>query len=1028
MSILVIDTLEATGQIGAIRVRAELTDGRGDPVTGYVDGTDGVLVLGSVSTTDSDGHVEIELIPNDDILPANSCYTITVGPKSFLIQKSGATQNLFEAIVADPGPLDPISTDFLIKTNNLSDVSDAETSRDNLGLGNSAVLDVGTLVDTVAAGNDPRFDTIVTDHSGLTGLTDPDSHPATAISAVPTGFLTGTDVQSELVELTMGLTAHIDEPVGAHAATAISFAPTVSIPSDDVQEAIEFVMANATGGEGTTDHNLLTNRDAANQHPATSVDYDAAGTLSGGTVQDGLYELDGDIQGHITDATAAHAATAISAAPFATIASTTVQQQLIDVYDAATAGLDEASEISFVPTGDIVATNVQDAVMEVDGELHAHETDATDAHAASAISVVPSGDLGSTDVQSALVELQGDIDADEAALAAHLADTVDAHDATAISFVPFSTIAATTVQAAIEEVFTEAAGGTPAASSVTFTPTGDIAATNVQDAIVEVDTELHAHETDTTAAHAATAVSFTPASGIAATTVQAAIVEALTDSEAYSDTNLNAHLSDTTNAHLASSIGFSPTGSLSSTTAQAAIAEVSGDIDGHIANPTAAHAATALSFTPTGTIAANTVQAAVAEVATDAATALTGHTGASSGAHAATAIGFAPTGTIAATTVQAAVAEVATDAVALYVPKGGNYSPGSLVFFSGTTGDTGTRFQQFANGRMGWADGTNPVDTYIERGSAGVMLANGIIQANLSTTAGGFRQGATGPLWVAGTATPEAAVTAPIGSMFSRTDGSSNTTLYVKEAGTGNTGWKPLDPNAYVSTTAPPGTPDTGDFWFDTDEPNPTTDATNTVFTPAGDIVATNVQAAIVEVDAEFHAHEVKTPGAHAASAISFTPTGTLLSTTAQAAIAEASGGKELLYSQITSSVTLTSTVEATSTTVIAGSSITYDGQPVLIEFFTQQFFMPVGASSDTILINLWDGSTNLGYMGQFLSQVPAVNYLMSSTLSRRIVPSAGSHSYSIRGHSSFGTSVIGAGAGGSAGVVAPAFLRITKV
>jgi hypothetical protein len=44
-------------------------------------------------------------------------------------------------------------------------------------------------------------------------------------------------------------------------------------------------------------------------------------------------------------------------------------------------------------------------------------------------------------------------------------------------------------------------------------------------------------------------------------------------------------------------------------------------------------------------------------------------------------------------------------------------------------------------------------------------------------------------LWRCGTGTPEGAVTAPVGSLFTRTDGGANTTLYVKESGTGNTGW-----------------------------------------------------------------------------------------------------------------------------------------------------------------------------------------------------------------------------------------------
>jgi len=44
-------------------------------------------------------------------------------------------------------------------------------------------------------------------------------------------------------------------------------------------------------------------------------------------------------------------------------------------------------------------------------------------------------------------------------------------------------------------------------------------------------------------------------------------------------------------------------------------------------------------------------------------------------------------------------------------------------------------------------------------------------------------------LWRCGAGTPEGAVSAPVGSLYTRTDGGANTTLYVKESGTGNTGW-----------------------------------------------------------------------------------------------------------------------------------------------------------------------------------------------------------------------------------------------
>jgi hypothetical protein len=54
------------------------------------------------------------------------------------------------------------------------------------------------------------------------------------------------------------------------------------------------------------------------------------------------------------------------------------------------------------------------------------------------------------------------------------------------------------------------------------------------------------------------------------------------------------------------------------------------------------------------------------------------------------------------------------------------------------------------------------------------------------------RYGLTGPTDRWGTGTPEGSVTAPVGSVYRRTDGGSGTTVYSKETGTGNTGWAAL--------------------------------------------------------------------------------------------------------------------------------------------------------------------------------------------------------------------------------------------
>ena len=44
-------------------------------------------------------------------------------------------------------------------------------------------------------------------------------------------------------------------------------------------------------------------------------------------------------------------------------------------------------------------------------------------------------------------------------------------------------------------------------------------------------------------------------------------------------------------------------------------------------------------------------------------------------------------------------------------------------------------------------------------------------------------------LWTSGSGSPEGVLTANVGSLYTRTDGGASTTLYVKESGTGNTGW-----------------------------------------------------------------------------------------------------------------------------------------------------------------------------------------------------------------------------------------------
>lgn len=182
----------------------------------------------------------------------------------------------------------------------------------------------------------------------------------------------------------------------------------------------------------------------------------------------------------------------------------------------------------------------------------------------------------------------------------------------------------------------------------------------------------------------------------------------------------------------------------------------------------------------------------------------------------------------------------------------------------------------------------------------------------------------------------------------------------------------------WVGPNAPPGTPVTGDEWFDTDEPS--TGLTLPLSVANGGTGAASAPAARTSL---------------------------------------AMPGEELAYNQITLPVSLTTTQQ----NVIAGTTRSYDGTPVLIEFYASRIDAPTNTQT---LIDLYDGATSLGYFVLVLDQAGNSGVTISAT--RRLTPTPGTHTYNVAGRAGAATGgYVSAGPGAASGDFSPTFLRVTR-
>lgn len=139
--------------------------------------------------------------------------------------------------------------------------------------------------------------------------------------------------------------------------------------------------------------------------------------------------------------------------------------------------------------------------------------------------------------------------------------------------------------------------------------------------------------------------------------------------------------------------------------------------------------------------------------------------------------------------------------------------------------------------------------------------------------------------------------------------------------------------------------------------------------------------------------------------------------------------GYEIGYAQITASVNITDTSEATATALISSGAITFDGALVVADFYAPLFSSPTLAAGNTTTLTLFEGATEITRLAIVACQVSGIGHGVPFAASYRFTPTAGAHTYKVCGFvtNTNGTPQLVAGAGGT-NAYAPAFIRFTKV
>ena len=117
----------------------------------------------------------------------------------------------------------------------------------------------------------------------------------------------------------------------------------------------------------------------------------------------------------------------------------------------------------------------------------------------------------------------------------------------------------------------------------------------------------------------------------------------------------------------------------------------------------------------------------------------------------------------------------------------------------------------------------------------------------------------------------------------------------------------------------------------------------------------------------------------------------------------------EILYSTASGTISVSSVVSTSPTTIIAGTSIAYDGNPIMAEIMIPGA-TPAATAGNILVIGIWEGTSPLHY-AWVTDPGGASGFQMPFFLKTRFTPSAGNHTYFVGGYvTNTAGSVTGAG------------------